>query len=217
MASPRRPLQSQCLGAGLLPGIESPAGSVLRAMNATTSHEDDEYRWAAWMRQAQRGDGACYERLLRETGAVIDLYLRARFGDIDVLEDCVQECLLAMHLARHTYDPRRAFRPWMFTIVRHRTIDVLRQRRSRLQVAERLNHEPRPSIEHDLLRRVLGIRVLERLAPDHREAVVLTKYAGYTTAEAAAWIGISEAALKTRLHRGLLAIRRQLEEETLPA
>lgn len=186
-------------------------------MNQSVNHEDDECRWAAWMRQAQRGDGASYERLLRETSAVIEVYLRARFGDIDVLEDCVQECLLAMHLARHTYDPRRAFRPWMFTIVRHRTIDVLRQRRSRLQVAERLKQQPPQYVEHDLLRRVLGVRVLERLAPDHREAVVLTKYAGYSTAEAAAWLGISEAALKTRLHRGLLAIRRQLEEETLPA
>lgn len=189
----------------------------IEAMNSTASHEDDECRWAAWMRQAQHGDGPSYERLLRETGAVIELYLRARFGDIDVLEDCVQECLLAMHLARHTYDPRRAFRPWMFTIVRHRTIDVLRQRRSRLQMAERLRQQPRQEFEHDLLRRVMGIRVLERLAPDHREAVVLTKYGGYSTAEAAAWLGISEAALKTRLHRGLLAIRRQLEEETLPA
>ena len=64
------------------------------------------------------------------------------------------------------------------------------QRQSRLQVAERLKQQPSHGRRsHDPLRRVFGIRVLERLAPDHREAVVLTKYAGYSTAEAAAWLG----------------------------
>ncbi len=181
-------------------------------------HADDEARWADWMGRAQRGERACYEQLLREVGEVIEVYLRVRFGRIDVLEDCVQECLLAIHLARHTYDGRRAFRPWMFTIVRHRTIDVLRQRRSRLQLEQSLAVEAHSPDDRDqLLRHVLGIRVLEGLSPDHRDAVALTKYAGYSTAEAAAWLGVSEPALKARLHRALAAIRRQLEQETLPA
>jgi RNA polymerase sigma-70 factor (ECF subfamily) len=167
------------------------------------------------MRRAQGGDGASYERLLRETGEVIDLYLRVRFGRLDILEDCVQECLLAMHLARHTYDPQRPFRPWMFTIVRHRAIDVLRARHSRLQLERSLPaDEPSTSDRDHLLRHVFGIRVLEQLAPEHREAVAFTKYAGYSTAEAAARLGISESALKARLHRGLKAIRKHLESES---
>jgi RNA polymerase sigma-70 factor (ECF subfamily) len=187
-------------------------------MEPVANHEDDERRWSEWMRRAQLGDSACHERLLRETGEVIQRYLRLRFGAIDVLEDCVQECLLAIHLARHTYDPRREFRPWMFTIVRHRAIDVLRQRRSRLELEQALARQPGEAADRDhLLRHVLGIRVLERLTPDHRDAVTLTKYAGYTTAEAAACLGVSEPALKARLHRALIAIRRQLEEESLPA
>jgi RNA polymerase sigma-70 factor (ECF subfamily) len=136
------------------------------------NHEDDERRWADWMRRAQLGDSACHELLLREAGQVIQRYLRLHFGDIDVIEDCVQECLLAIHLARHSYDPRRAFRPWMFAIVRHRAIDVLRQRRSRLELAQEVARQPRDATERDhLLRHVLDIRVLERLAPDHRDAV----------------------------------------------
>jgi RNA polymerase sigma-70 factor (ECF subfamily) len=187
-------------------------------MNPIADHESDERRWAEWMQRAQRGDGICYEHLLTEIARVVERYLRARFGDIDVLEDCVQECLLAVHLARHTYDPRRPFRPWMFTIVRHRTIDVLRQRRTRLRFERSLAREQETVLEREALSRlVLGVRVLERLAPGYQEAVALTKYAGYSTAEAAAWLGVSEPALKARLHRGLLAIRRQLEEETLTA
>ena len=184
-------------------------------------HREDETRWRDWMRRAQQGDSACYERLLGELGSVIESYLRARFGALDALEDCVQECLIALHKARHTYNPRRAFRPWMFTVVRHRTIDLLRARSSRIQAsssqatsnqaAEALADDP----EH-LLRLIDGVRVLESLKPDHREAVTLTKYAGMTTAEAASWLGVSESALKARLNRGLLAIRRQLDAEGLP-
>ena len=66
------------------------------------------------------------------------------------------------------------------------------------------------------MRLIDGVRVLNMLSPDHREAVALTKYAGYTVPEAANWLGISESAVKARLHRGLLAIRKHLEAEELP-
>ncbi|MGE0385836.1 MAG: sigma-70 family RNA polymerase sigma factor [Gammaproteobacteria bacterium] len=184
----------------------------------TQTHEQDEARWAEWMARGQQGDRAIYERLLHQIGSVIEIYVRVRFGDLDILEECVQECLLAIHMARHTYDPRRAFRPWMFTIVRNKVIDILRQRRSRLATVRTLALEPREVLYSEpVLKLIDGIRALERLAPDHREAVALVKYAGYTTAEAAAWLGISEAALKSRLHRGLTAIFRQLEIEGTPA
>jgi RNA polymerase sigma-70 factor (ECF subfamily) len=178
--------------------------------------EADEQRWARWMAHAQAGDLADYERLLRELAAVIETYIVVRFGRIDVLEDCVQECLVAIHSARHTWDPRRPFRPWLFTIVRHRTIDQLRARASWTQMLR--NAAPPEEAEAErLLRQVDGVRILARLAPDHREMITLAKYGGFTTAEAAAWLGISESAAKARLHRALGAIQKMLEQEGLPA
>ncbi len=170
------------------------------------------------MIRAHQGDGAIYERLLTELGEAIEVYIRVRFGNLTVLEDCVQECLLAIHKARHTYDRRRPFRPWMFTIVRHRTIDVLRRDSSRVaapggSIDELVTDDP----TNALLKLIDGIQILENLSPDHREALILTKYGGYTTAEAAATLGISESAIKARLHRALRAIHRQLEREELPA
>jgi len=178
----------------------------------------DEQRWSDYMVRAQRGDPAIYERLLTELGDAIEVYIRVRFGELSVLEDCVQECLLAIHQARHTYDRRRPFRPWMFTIVRHKTIDVLRRGSSRVAISDIAIDELAGDDPTDaLLKLIDGINILENLSPDHREAVVLTKYGGYTTAEAAATLGISESAIKARLHRALQAIRRQLEAEELPA
>ena len=133
---------------------------------------------------------------------------------IDMLEDCVQECLIAIHKARHTYDPGRPFRPWMFTLVRHRMIDLLRKRNCRIQTAAGSEHAELDLGDPDhILRLIDGVRVLESLQPDYREAVTLTKYAGMTTLEASRWLGISESAIKARLRRGLSAIQRQLETE----
>ncbi|MGD9604068.1 MAG: sigma-70 family RNA polymerase sigma factor [Gammaproteobacteria bacterium] len=178
--------------------------------------EADERRWAQWMTRAQAGDVADYERLLRELARVIETYIVVRFGRLDVLEDCVQECLVAIHAARHTWDPRRPFRPWLFTLVRHRTIDQLRVRSSWLN-AQRDAPLPPDGESERLLRVVDGVRILARLAPDHREMITLAKYGGLTAAEAAAWLGISESAAKARLHRALGAIQKLLESEGLPA
>ena len=175
----------------------------------------DEARWAAWMTRAQEGDQGAYGTLLAEVSQAVETYIRVRFGPIVGLEDCVQECLLTLHHARHTYDPARPFRPWLFTLVRHRTIDVLR--RAQRARDHQSTHAAAAMGDIDALaRRLDGVRVLERLAPDHREAITLTQYAGCTTAEAAAWLGISETALKARLRRGLIAIRKLLEAEGLP-
>lgn len=177
-------------------------------------YAEDERRWCLAMSRAQQGDRKVYETLLTELASVIEAYLRLRFGSIDMLEDCVQECLIAIHNARHTYNPENTFRPWMFTIVRHRMIDLLRKRSCRIQTTKIFEDVELDLTDPDHIHRLIdGIRVLETLQPDYREAVTLTKYAGMTTLEAARWLGVSESAIKARLRRGLLAIQRQLETE----
>ena len=177
------------------------------------SYLADARRWAEWMAEAQRGDREIYARLLRELGQAIEAYIRVRFGPIDTLEDCVQECLMTIHTARHTYDPARLFRPWLFTLVRHKTIDVLRQRQTWTAAQEIIPTDPDVRDSDRLMRVLDGVKILDRLAPDHREMVALAKFGGYTTAEAAAWLGISESAAKARLQRALSSLRKILESE----
>jgi RNA polymerase sigma-70 factor (ECF subfamily) len=177
--------------------------------------DEDERRWASWMRQGQRGDTGAYTRLLTEVAGAIEAFVRHRFGEIEMLEDCVQECLMSIHQARHTYDPARAFRPWLFTLVRHRTIDLLR----RGNTWHRLHREaaaPAGDLDdhQERLDRVIdGAQALASLPDDHREAVILVKYQGLTTAEAATQLGIGESALKARLRRGLKTMFRALDRE----
>ena len=175
----------------------------------------DEQRWRQLMIDSQQGNESSYEQLLIEIGDATEIYLKVRFGNLDILEDCVQECLIAIHQARHTYNPKRSFRPWMFTIVRHRAIDILRQRNCRIQTTELTDENDVRHSDLDHVNRMIdGVRILKLLKPDHREAVVLTKYAGMTALEAANWLGISESAIKSRLRRGMHTLYTQLEDET---
>ena len=96
--------------------------------------ESDEQCWSRLMVHAQAGNESDYQQLLTELTDVIYNFLRSRFGNHHFIEDCVQETLIAIHQARHTYDRHRPFRPWLFAIVRHKAIDTLRKQRTRQRI-----------------------------------------------------------------------------------
>lgn len=162
------------------------------------------------MMSAQKGDTAAYSRLLVELGHVIERYLLARFGNVISVEDCVQEILLAIHRARHTWEPGRAFRPWLFTIAKHKAIDELRRERSRQVPREAVDGQ---SVNAEVEEAATVSRLLRRLDRDKSEALILTKVVGLTCVEAAEHCGISEPAMKLRVHRGIKQARRLLEED----
>lgn len=175
----------------------------------------EEERWSALMGRAQGGDGEAYRELLEEVQVFLRPYLGRVLGNPQIVEDCLQESLLAVHRARHSYDPRRPFRPWLLAVVRHRTWDVLRKsgRWGRLlapaEAGEDVGAAAGPAVEAALD----SARLLSQLAPELREAVVATKLEGRSLAEAAQASGVSGSAMKSRVHRGMKQLRRLLEEE----
>lgn len=177
--------------------------------------DEDEARWSALMQRAQKGERDAYNTLLTEIDSAIEAYIRANFGNIPTLEDCVQECLLAIHAARHTYDQNRLFRPWLFVIVRHKTIDVLRRIRpdEKHASAELPEHVLGSTDMTHLERMIDGKILLKKLKPEQQQAVALTKYAGMTTLEAAKLVGINESALKARLRRSLKTLAQHWQND----
>jgi RNA polymerase sigma-70 factor (ECF subfamily) len=165
--------------------------------------EATEVRWSELMTAAHGGDRHAYEQLLGELGQAIQAYIRRHFGRLSFCEDCVQECLLAIHKGRHTWDTRRAFRPWMYTIVRHRVIDLLRSAYSGKEAPETaILTEP---YQHDASADIEAGEILAQLESHQRDALTLTKIHGYSLAEAAERTGISEAAMKSRVARAVRA------------
>ena len=204
-------LISRGTGAALYPQGDSAAIHVTMPEAASKLYADDEARWSALMTSAQSGGEADYRRLLSEPSVVIKRYLLSRIGEHDFVEDCVQESLMAIHRARHTYDPSRRFRPWFFAIVKHKAIDMLRSQRASQSAVEAgqagLDHVAEPLVD-DASGQLLGC-----LTPEDRQAITMTKLIGLTHAEAAGQLSISESAMKVRVHRAIQRLKRLMEAD----
>jgi RNA polymerase sigma-70 factor (ECF subfamily) len=173
-------------------------------------------RWSELMALAQSGDGAAYRTLLVELLPMLRSMVRARVYDHALAEDVVQNVLLNLHRARHTYRPERPFRPWLSAITRNAIIDSYREtgrRREREVEVELIEEFAAPErgvpIEQQALSPELA-GALERLPDKQREAVQLIQVEGLSVAEAAARAGVSNGALKVRAHRGYRALRKAL-------
>ena len=80
------------------------------------------------MRRAQQGEEEAYAELLVLLTAATRSYVRLRLAaPVPWIDDVVQETLIAVHQARHTFDGRKPLAPWFYAIARNRFVDVLRR------------------------------------------------------------------------------------------
>ena len=193
----------------------APACAAVPGYMSDDDSASDEKRWALLMVSAQAGNEADYRMLLTELSRAIKHYLLSRIGAQHFLEDCVQDALIAVHQARHTYDHHRLFRPWLFAIVRHKAIDTLRRQSSQQQVARQHQALQLQEIHNadDLDGDITRGRLMDSLSPQHREVLTLTKFMGLSYAEAAAQLRISEGAVKVRVHRAIGKLTRLMEAD----
>jgi RNA polymerase sigma-70 factor (ECF subfamily) len=180
--------------------------------------EERERRWRHWMTEAQRGDTAAYEALLKELLPYVRALVHRRLFHSEIVEDVVQNVFLSLHRARHTYRSERPFGPWLRAIARNAVIDQLRSRGRRPQelsleaegVAEPVaDEQSSPAAGLEPLSPELAVALAE-LPPSQRQAVELLHLEGLSVAEAAAEVGVSRGALKVRAHRGYKALRARL-------
>lgn len=166
------------------------------------------------MRAAQTGDAEAYDHLLRELIPALRGFARSRLGDPSSAEDVVQNVLLSIHKARHTYRPERRFAPWLWTIARNAVTDAHRARGVRAHREVSLLESDLPA-DGDAARDVTAslplspalTRALESLPPSQRQAVELLHIHQLSVAEAAERVGVTPGALKVRAHRGYRALR----------
>ncbi|MCK8336136.1 RNA polymerase subunit sigma-70, partial [Erwinia amylovora] len=77
-----------------------------------------------------------YNSLLKAMVPAIRAIVRKKIRNEALVEDGVQETLLAIHRVRHTYDPQRPILPWVAAISSARAIDALSQTGRRQEVQD---------------------------------------------------------------------------------
>jgi len=167
------------------------------------------------MRRAQEGEEEAYAELLVLLSAATRSYARLRVGaPVPWIDDVVQETLIAVHHARHTFDGRRPFAPWFYAIARNRFVDVLR-REQRVRRHEFVG-DAWPELEcatNDATSRVDMDAVQQALAslpPRQREIVVAIKLRDESVRDIAARLDMTMTSVKVTAHRGYRTLRRLL-------
>ena len=207
------------------PFMARPDGRVgkLRMIKAEPRDRSaDDLRRSAQMASAQAGDRTAYEALLRECVSLIKVFAAARGVPLDHIDDVVQDVLLTIHRARHTYDPARSFTGWLRVIAERRSIDLLRRvgRQRAREIHSQLAFE---SYADESADPALSARdaaasgrvhaALATLPERQREAVQVLVLQDQSLADAAIVTRRSKGALKVNLHRGLKALRGMFAEQ----
>lgn len=166
------------------------------------------------MAAAQEGDGAAYARLLSEVAPIIRRMVRRQWAGAVEAEDVVQDVLLSLHSVRHTYDPERPFLPWLATITRYRLADAQRRRMRRDSFETAVDVLPE-TFDHEQTKDPLETheeaselkRAIAGLPAGQRQALELVKLRELSLNEASDLSGMSVAALKVAVHRGIKTLR----------
>lgn len=206
--------------AGMIGGIAWGWQLERRVDDVKAQETTADMRRSAWMAEAQAGDGAAYQALLRDCLPVIKSVVRRSGVPADRVDDAVQDVLLTIHRARQTYDPRRSFTAWMTVIAERRAIDLLRRvrRQGLREVHAPLEFESHADETADPTRGLAHseasgsvARALESLPARQREAVQHLVLEERSLVEAAALTRRSKVSLKVNLHRALKALRGRME------
>jgi RNA polymerase sigma-70 factor (ECF subfamily) len=131
----------------------------------------------------------------------------------DDVEDALQECFVSAWRSASTYGGSESARGWLFAIARNALSRQYRRKvgePSEMEPLEQLGATAGWGASADLTVRFEAENELEwamaQLPREEREAVTLRDLEGLTGDETAEALGVTRAAMKSRLHRGRLRL-----------
>lgn len=169
-------------------------------------------------RGAAAGQRASFEELVRRhQGTVFRICLRI-LRDEGEAGDAAQEAFLKAFRHLATFDPSKAFAPWLYRIARNHSLDMARHRGLSVEVLERAgaDEDDAPGVieraadeSPDALTQLEGVEVKQRIGAalstldaKYREPIELFHFEGLTYDEIATTLGIPIGTVMTRIHRG---------------
>src|SRR5277367_956921 len=205
-------------GANLL-GRAVASFSALMAINTAVDISDRR----ALAEGLKRRDPEVLDKLIEEYQYRLFRYLLYLTSHRERAEDFFQETWIRVLERGHQYDGKNKFEAWLFTIARNLVIDWQRQRKvqsldtltdpaqeSPLQIVDASAPSPlHVTIGHE---RDSAVRAsLEQISLIYREVVVLRFHEELQLDEIAAVMQLPVSTVKTRLYRGLEALRVALQ------
>ncbi len=183
-------------------------------------NDEIDQNWRRLAAAAQKGDAASYRTLLTELVPVIKRSLNKSLPSPDIADDIVQEALISVHKALHTYEIDRPFTPWLMAIVNFRRTDFLRgyyaaQENKQVpldsvEIPDYLNQDDKGAQEEQEAHLK---DALNSLPEKQKNVVEMLKLEGLSTREVADKTGMSESAIKVTMHRALQKLKEKIKRE----
>ncbi len=152
------------------------------------------------------------DRLVADHQTKLVRFVRRFVSDSDVALDLVQDVFFAAYRMLRADSSRPLTAGWLYKTATNRAISHLRKQKRRGEtqplddVACAFRSDERTATSLDLQ------RALASLGEEQLACVMLTSYAGYSSAEAALILGTSADAVRQRVCRAMRAMRKTLGE-----
>jgi RNA polymerase sigma factor (sigma-70 family) len=160
-----------------------------------------------------RDERAVEELYARYSGPLYSLAYQVTRSD-RFAQDVVQEVFIAVWKDAGRFDPTRgALGPWLFSLARHKAIDLVRREstiRKRTADVDLAFEEAPDNVDQEAWLRVRRERVraaIAELPENQRTALELAFFAGLTHVEVAERLDIPLGTAKTRIRTALLKLR----------
>ncbi|MFJ4768266.1 RNA polymerase sigma factor [Streptomyces uncialis] len=164
---------------------------------------------------AREGDAEATAALVSGSHPHVQRFAYSLCASPQDAEDAAQEALIILYRRIGMLRASGALASWMFRIVRN---ECLRRSKSLLRGHGPLPDTVVPSFEDDVLRRLEADRVAEAIAAlpaDQRRVLIMRDIQGYSGRTTADTLGLSTAAMKSRLHRARATVRETLRRSPL--
>jgi RNA polymerase sigma-70 factor (ECF subfamily) len=167
-----------------------------------------------WLTQAIKGDPQAFTQLVESYQKPVYNLCYRMLGNAEDAEDAAQETFLRAYRSMRRYDSSRPFSTWLLSI------DQIRRRRMAIVSLEDLPvpdvPDPEPGLESKVSlkeeqRRLR--RVLDKLDPTDRAAVVMYYWYDFSYEEIGQALSLTLSAVKSRMHRARKAMALQYQEQ----
>jgi RNA polymerase sigma-70 factor (ECF subfamily) len=186
--------------------------------------EDAQCENLAIAKGLKRNDPALLDQLIEQYQHRLLRYLLFLTGKREVAEDLFQETWMRVLLRGAQYNGKARFDTWLFTIARNLVIDLSRKRQmSSLDEMSEAGEDERPfevaidgpsPFEQFATRedRAEVAEVLLKLDPNYREVLTLRFHEEMSLEEIASVTRAPLSTVKSRLYRGLAALKPEVEQ-----
>ncbi|MFO1149868.1 MAG: sigma-70 family RNA polymerase sigma factor [Alsobacter sp.] len=166
------------------------------------------------IRGCAAGDKAALRLIYDAEGATMIAIAQRIVRDRAAAEDVVHDAFVQIWSKAKTFDPSRGLaRSWLYAVVRHRALNMVRadRRLERVGDFEPLDLASPEEDAESIVTRMSDAsalrRCLERLDPTRRALVVLAYVHGLTHGELAGRLRVPLGTMKSWMRRSLLALR----------